>query len=347
MIFSGAAALLAIPMALLWPDKQSVYNAESIMPILFSGIVIYTLCNILYTLGMLRSEKGNILSLWCLKPVFAVLWLWLAGLTEVTENTVMGGIFIIAASVMITSRADRSSSYTAAILGLLLCGTYTYFIDGLDMGTDYYQALSVPIVFYTILVAFMMDRLIKRDKLEEDLAVEMLNYIDAHAAKIGKAAETYSRHIIGIVTTNNAAEVNAHYQAVRNEENAHLTPLHDQLDKLVLSKAHSASFGEMFILFIVGALTIATGTIYRPNTLIADGFAVILSLTVIFIFFSVLDLTDKRKKFYLESDAKGRKTLSEHVTRDLCSEQVISTVLILMILAALFSLLWIKHSFAA
>lgn len=344
VLFSGVTVLLSIPIALLWPDKHSVYTAENLMIILFTGVVIHTLGNILYTLGMLRSEKGNILVLWCLKPIFAVLWLWLAGQTEITEHILLGAIFIVTASMMITVRPEKSYAYTAAIVSLLLCGTYTFFVDGKNM-TDYYQSLSAPIVFYAIRVAFMMDRFIKRGKKEEDTAVEMLNYIDEHASKMGAAAEGYRKHIIGMITAREAAQINTHYQAVRNEEHGHLKTLYNQLDKLALSKVHGNSFSEMFILFIVGTLTIATATIYRPNNLIADGFAVIVSLSIIFIFFSVLDLSHDRCQFYLERDAKGSKSLSRDLTKNLFSERVISTVLIVMILAALTGLLLMKHSF--
>ena len=57
---------------------------------------------------------------------------------------------------------------------MLACGTYVYFTDGLAMTQNYisnfYDAISVPIVFYTILVAFMMDRLIRSDRQEEAAA---------------------------------------------------------------------------------------------------------------------------------------------------------------------------------
>ncbi len=127
----------------------------------------------LYTMSMLRSSKGNILVLWCLKPVLAVLWLWLAGQAVITDRTILGAIFIVTASLMITIKTDKSLSYAASMVGILPCGVYVYFFSGLGM-EDYYQAISVPLFFYAILVAFMMDRLIKSDELEEQLAIEMI-----------------------------------------------------------------------------------------------------------------------------------------------------------------------------
>jgi drug/metabolite transporter (DMT)-like permease len=342
--FSAGVVLLALPFALLWPDKHSVYTPENIMAIFFIGIVTHTLGNVCYTMSVLRAAKPNIVVLWYLMPIFAVVWLWLAGEAEITEYIVLGSIFIVTANLIITVRAERSMSYTATMIALLVCGLYTYFVDGLNMD-DYYQALSVPIVFYVILVAFMMDRLMRRDRLEEGLAIEMINYIEERTTKLGRLAQDFSAHIVGMITTNDPAQVNRHYRAVRNGQGEHLSGIYNQLDQLVLSKVEGTSFAETFILFIVGMLTVVTATVYRPNNLIADGFAIILSLTVIFIFFTILDLSDKRRRFYLERDYKGERMVSALITRDLLSERVISALLLLLILVALLGLLWMKHAY--
>ena len=342
LLFSGGVILLCIPFSLIWPDKHSVYTAENVMAILFTGIAIHTLGNISYTMAILRSVKANIIVLWCLMPVFAVLWLWLAHQTEITSFIILGTIFIMTASLMTSVKADRSLSYTATIVAILVCGTYVFFINGLGM-EDYYQAISVPLFFYAILVAFMMDRLIKSDGLEEQMAVEIMNYIDEHAAKIGAAANTCREHILGIVTTNNVAQVNSHYKAVRNNQNKHLSDIYNQLDQLVLSKVRGTNFSEMFVIFIVGALTVVSSVIYRPDNLIADGFAIVVPISVIFIFFTVIDLSENRQRFFLQQNKSGELGLTQQVTADLMSERIIAAILIMVIILAFSGLLILKH----
>ena len=343
MLFSAGVILLSIPFVLLWPDKHSVFTPENIMAVVFTGVAIHTLGNISYTMAILRSAKSNIIVLWCLMPVFAVLWLWLAGQTTITPSIVLGAIFITTASMMMTVKADRSLSYTATVVAILVCGSYVYFFSGLGMD-DYYQAISVPLFFYAILVAFMMDRLIKSDGLEEQMAVEIMNYIDENVAKMGNDAATYREHILGMVTTNDIAQVNNHYRAVRNNTSKHLSGIYNQLDQLVLSKVRGTNFSEMFVIFIVGALTVFSSVVYRPDNLIADGFAVVVPLSVIFIFFTVLDLSENRRHFFLRRNKEGVMALTQQVTIDLLSERIIAAILIVAILAAFSGLLMLKHA---
>ncbi len=147
-----------------------------------------------------------------------------------------------------------------------------------------------------------------------------------------------------MVTTNSVAEVNAHYRAVRNSPNKHLSGIYNQLDHLVLSKVRGTSFSEMFVIFIVGMLTIIASVIYRPDNLIADGFAIVVPLSTIFVFFTVLDLSDNRRRFFIERGKNGEISLSQRVTMDLSGERIIAAIMIMMILAAFVFLLWAKHA---
>ncbi len=343
-IFSAGVTLFALPCALLWPHHHAAPDAPvALLLVVFTGLVVHTLGNVAYTQGLLRSSKTAILALWNLMPPLAVFWLWRTGAGHITPDIVLGSIFIITASLMMTVRADTSSAYTASVTVILLTGAYTYFSTGLGMG-DYYQAISVPLFFYAILVAFMMDRLIKSDELEERLAIETMNHIDAHAAKIGAGAKACRDHILGILTTNDAAKVNAHYCAVRNDKSPHLAAVHDQLDQLVLSKVRGTNFSEMFVIFIIGALTLVSSMLYRPDTLIADAFAIVVPLSVVFIFFTVIDLADNRRRFHLVTGKDGKFSLADRMTQDLFGERLIAAALIVVILAAFTGLLIHKHA---
>jgi len=295
-----------------------------------------------YTMGTLRSNKSNIAVLWYLMPIFSVIWLWLAGKSDISDFIVLGTLFIITSNLIIAVKADDTMAYAAAIITLLLCGVYTYFVDGLQM-EDYYQAISVPVVFYAILVAFAMDRLIQRDRFEEGLAVEINSYISRHKVEIGAQAQAFRAHILSIVRVDDPAKVNEHYRAVRNAPNKLLENIHNQLDQLALSKVQGASFGELFILFMVGMLMIVSSCVYRPDNMIADIFSIVLSLTVVFIFFTVLDLLKQRRQFHIEEDEAGQLSLAKELTRNYMSERIMSGMLILLILSALVWLLWHKH----
>ena len=339
---SVGVILVSIPFMAFWPDKQSVYTFDNIAAVLFIGLFISTLGTVTYTLAVLRSAKSNIVVLWYLMPIFSVIWLWLAGQSQITPYIVLGSVFIITSNLVITVRADRSLSYTAAVLMMLVCGVYAYFVEGLALD-DYYQAISVPIVFYTILVAFMMDRLIRSDKLEEARAIEVINYIDGCANELRESAGFYIDHVVAIVSTNNAATVNRHYRIVRNADEPALAGIYNQFDELTTSKLQGTSFAEMFILLLVGTLIVVTSMVFRPADIVGDSFSVVLSLTVMFIFFTVFDLQNQRRKFYLERESNGHRSISSKVIGNMAGEQAISAVLIVMIMAAFLCLLAFKR----
>jgi drug/metabolite transporter (DMT)-like permease len=341
--FSSGVILLSALFMLVFPDKHDVFTGKNIAAVVFVGIAIHTAGNVAYTKAILSSAKANIVALWYLMPIFSVLWLWWAGVSAVTPYIVWGAIFILISNLLMTIRADRSLSYIATLVGLLVCGLDTYFTDGNPIIGDYYQATSVPLFFYAILVAFMMERLINRDRAEEELAITVINHIEDHAHDIGKAAQKYKDHVLGIITTDDNAAIAEHYRVVRNVKNKHISAMHNELDQLVLSKSQGTSFSEMFTLFLVGLLTIVMLIVYRPLYFIADGYSIVLSLAVIFVFFTVLDLSNQRHRFYLERDAEGDMSLSQKLTDDLSIERVISVVMILCVLAALMGLLWVKH----
>lgn len=348
VFFSAGVTLLAIPFMLFFPqDVHSVYTPQAIAGVVFIGLFIHTLGNISYTLAVLGSKKSNIVVLWYLMPIFSVIWLWLAGESKITSFIVLGSIYIITSNLIMTVKADRSTAYSAALVMMLLGGTYVFFTDGLSMTQNYisnfYDAISVPIVFYTILVAFMMDRLIRSDRQEEAAAIKVINYIDDMADKLKGRSPDYIAHVVAMVSTNDAAAVNLHYRAVRNAGEKAMAGINNDLDELAVSKVRQTSFAEVFILTLVGLLIIATAMVFRPTDIVGDSFAVVLSLTIVFIFFMVLDLHNKRREFYLQREANGHRTLAASTTQDLTAERAISLVLILFILAAYIGLLWAKR----
>jgi hypothetical protein len=241
-----------------------------------------------------------------------------------------------------TIRADHSMAYMAAMMMMLACGVYAYFVEGLAMN-DYYQAISVPIVFFTILVAFMMDRLIHSDKREETLAIEIINYIESQAKELEARAELYIGNVVAIVSTNDVAAVDRHYREVRNAGEDAMKGIYNRLDDLAMSKLQGTSFSEIFILLLLGVLIVATSMVFRPTDIVGDTFSIVLSLTVTFILFAVFDLQRRRKRFYLERGANGHRNLSGHAVGNRASEQILSTVLIVIVMAAFIGLLVTKR----
>lgn len=345
MTFSLVIALSTIPFILFWPDQTSVFTTQSILVLLFAGVAIYTLGDVAYTLAVLGSSKSNIVVLWFLVPIFSVIWLWLAGESAITPWIILGSLMIISSNLLMTVKADNSTAYVTAVVSMIGAGIYCFFVDGMGMD-DYYEAVGVPLVFFAILVAFIMDRLIKRDTLEEELAVEMVNHIDANPESFKPKGREYCEHILSIVRTRDPDKINSHYKAVRNSKNRHMKEIWTSLDRLALSKIQGTTFAEFFILFVVGGLTVAVSVLYRPNDMVGDSFAIVQTVAVVFIFFTVLDLAKARQTFHLHRNEKNELHLAEEACKNQMSERIISSVLIMMMLAAFLFLLALKHGLA-
>lgn len=344
MTFSLVIALLTVPFVLFWPDQTSTFTMQSVLVLLFAGIAIYTLGDIAYTLAVLGSSKSNIVVLWFLVPIFSVIWLWIAGHSEVTPWIILGSLMIISSNLLMTVKADDSTAYVTAIVSMIAAGVYCFFVDGFPM-PDYYEAVGVPLVFFAILVAFIMDRLIKRDTLEEELAVEIVNHIEGNPDSFKPKGKEYCAHILSIVRTRNPEEINKHYVAVRNSSNKHMKEIWTSLDRLALSKVQGTTFAEFFILFVVGMLTVSVSVFYRPNDMVGDSFAIVQTVAIVFIFFTVLDLAKARQTFHLHRNEKNQLHLADEVCKNQLSERIISSVLIIMMLAAFLFLLCLKHDF--
>jgi len=91
---------------------------------------------------------------------------------------------------------------------------------------------------------------------------------------------------------------------------------------------------------------VGVSIIYRPDDIIGDGFAMVHAVTIVFIFFTVMDLANERKCFNLERAGKNQEelTLAARVTRDRLSESVISAGLIVLVMTAFVCLFFSKHA---
>jgi drug/metabolite transporter (DMT)-like permease len=338
-IFGTGFAAAALALSRLFDHQVSRYTPLNIGGMLFISLVVYTAGRLSYVVGLLRSKHSNITVLWYLTPILTVLWLWLAGYSAVTTPIVLGSCFIIGANLLMSVKADDSLSYPAAIVTLLCVGTYCHFVKGLDMG-DYYQAISVPLVFYAILVAFLVDRLDRRDAFEEGLAVEIIRHIGLEGPASQKKQRELVEQVAAVVRTSDVHEIDEHYRALRNSGHEFLRRVSDKLDALALSRIQGANFGEMLVLSLVGLLTVGTTVVFRPPVFVADCFAVVLSAAMVFIYFMIYDLIRERARFYLELDERGQFGLSASALHASRFEIVLSTGLLVIIIAATIGALW-------
>jgi len=330
--------------SLLWPvATPSVYSVTNLLAVAFVGIVIYTLGSLFYTWALLKSHRSNITVLWYFMPIFSAIWFWVSGLSEITDLIIVGAILVISSNLLISTRADRKLAYTITLISLLVVGVGCYFFDGISMGDIYYEAISVPIVFFVVLVAFIMDRLIKRDSIEENIAIDLLHGITQNKALKLDVKRQMISCITKILRTNNTGAVHQQYQKLLKFDRKPIEALSPEIDRLILSKIQGTSFGDLFISALIAFLIAGVTIVFRPEGFVADSFAITLSCSVVFIFFNLVDLANARKEFHLNITADGQRSLDKNLTQENSADVILSMVLIALLLLSLIGLLWFKH----
>ncbi|TVQ84309.1 MAG: DMT family transporter [Micavibrio sp.] len=329
--------------ALFWPGKESIYTPENVAAMAIVGVGILTMGGLFYTWALLRASRANITVLWYFVPLFSAVWFWWTGISEITDYIVIGAILIISSNLLISTRADNKLAYMTTLVSLLAVGIYCYFTEGTRMEEDYYEAIGVPIVFFVILVAFTMDRLIRRDRTEENLAVEIMHKIIQDDGIPSKQKKTVINHIIGMMRSNNSSEIKKHYDDILKVKYSYLKPVSADLDRLVLSKIQNSNFGDLFVTALVGVVTVGVTIAFREPEFVADAFSVGMTGAAVFIFFSIVDLSNARRTFVLNYDEKGGRSFSDKTVRENIGDIVLSSILIFLLLVAFAGLFWHKH----
>lgn len=329
--------------ALFWPGQESTYTAENIFALAVVGIFILTMGALFYTWSLLRATRSNITVLWYFVPVFSAVWFWWTGTSAVTDYIIIGAILVISSNLLISTKADNKLAYMTTLVSLLAVGIFCYFTEGIAGLDDYYEAIGVPIVFFVILVAFTMDRLIRRDVTEENIAIGIL-----HTVLRSKNITKPHRHIVTesvtqMLRTNNVEEINALYKRMTAVKYKNLEEVAEDIDRLALSKIQNTNFGDLFVTALIGFMTVGVTILFRVGDFVADAFAIGMTGAVVFIFFNIVDLSNSRKSFHLEFAENGERMLAKDVTRDHSGDIILSSILIFMLLAAFTGLLWYKH----
>lgn len=335
------AAVFSVIVRIAGGGTHNTYDTPTIFLIAFIGVVIYVLGSLSYVVGLLKSSRPSIIALWYLTPVLSILWLFMAGLAVLTPTIIIGTVAIISANLLITIRAEDRISYSATVITLLLVGVVCFYIPGHEM-SDYYQAVSVPLIFYTIIVAFLMDRIQQRDTFEEELAIGIIRHIQVEMTDVRAGVQELIGRIIAMLQTNNTRIIAGHYDYLRNDVQE-LKPVQDKLDALALSKVEGVNFSEILVLSMTGLLTVAMTVFFRPHNFIADCFAIVLTTAIAFVFFVVLDLVNKRAIFNLRAGEGGRITLASEALNEATGEMAIAAIMLIAVVTAFVFLMLLKH----
>jgi len=194
-----------------------------------------------------------------------------------------------------------------------------------------------------ILVAFTMDRLIRRDVAEEDLAISILHRIFQSKNITKPHRKTVVESVTQMLRTNNVEEINTLYKKIIAIKYKNLEEVAEDIDRLALSKTQNTNFGDLFVTALIAFMTVGVTIAFRIGDFVADAFCIGMTASVVFIFFTIVDLSNSRKSFHLDFKENGERVLADEVTRDNSGDIILSSILIFMLLTAFTGLLWYKH----
>lgn len=335
------ATIAVICSHLFFVPQQSVYTWPIIGCILFFSVFTTALGRMSLAAAISRATY-NIFALWFFLPILTLFWLWAFDLTTITSEIVLGAAMITIVNLLISAKPDESIAYPATVIALILSSIYCYYFPGIGI-EDYFEGVATPLVFYVLIVAFLMDRLIRRDREEETLVVEIIQQIENEGPRSIAKKRDLVQQLSSIVQTNNAKEIDARYQKLRNAGHKCLRHVTDKLDTLTLSRIQGANFGEMLVLSMVGVLVVMTAVVFRPDGWFGDCFAIVLSAAICFIYFTVIDLIIMRGEFFLKMRENGKFYLSSSVMKETRLDLVISVILIMVLIAAMIGVMWSKY----
>lgn len=338
-LFSFTIGLLIIP---FYTESISFINLPSFVLIAsITGVFIHCIGSILYTLANTHSPSSNINALWYVTPIAAVFWLWIYDLTIITDLVAIGTMFIICANLLTTVKGENNISYISVILWTLFVGTYCYIVGGVKF-TDYYNAVSVSSIFYVIVAAFILDRTKTRTETEENIIlkiVEKLNNTDSYKKEI-------FIKIQNILLVTSKDKLFFIYKKLFSENTDDIKELDISflINQLMISKSKIISFGEKFVLFITGTLTLFTSVYYRNSDFFSDIFSIILSTAVVFTYFNVIDTDMERRKTFIYYE-NGYIHLSETRFSEKKEDRNMAVILLFSVVIIICYLLYRKHHF--
>ena len=313
---------------------------------LVTGIGVHVLGSVFYVFSMMRNPDPVIPVPDFLAPILSVSLLALFGFDHFTALSVIGGLCIISATLLVTVRAEDGFAYTASILTLLLGGIYCYFTAGQEM-SNFYDAISVSAVFYAILIAFAWDRVLERSKHEEALILDIVYGMEA--LKPDKKTAALQTQVQTILSTDDKAVIGRAYReicALRDkmklptEKNA----LFHDIDSLILSKTKDIMLSEIVLLCLIGGVTFFGILTHRPPGLWPDMMAFIMAGAIVFIFFAIFDQLKTRKNSLIKLDSSSVCKFQESYFDSRSEFKIVTIILIAIMLTVFYALFLMKYN---
>ena len=274
---------------------------------------------IFFIYGNSKTKLPSINILYNLTPLVGLIFLYIFGSRDIIPSQVLlGGMLVIAANLAVSLRIELSASYYTALLGLCIAAVYCFFVPGMGMN-NYYSAIAIPSGIFAILTAFMTERLAARQVQQEELAVRLVSVArETGEPSVWDATKQYLYTVFGVYSARTVEAETGRFLDAVSSFSKELRGLGIQLSS---NRTRMFSFGEVFVLWLIGGCTLFLTVIGRPMTIESNLLAVVLVATISFLCFVILDPVNARRGRFLVDLLLADEDRHDHVCSELDKER--------------------------
>ena len=293
----GGGVLIVIGIIL-----SETMSAHQLLYAILSGIFVTPIGTVAFRFANLKTDDLGVNAIAFATPLVALGWLWAFSILGVShlDYLIIGAMGVVAANLLINTKADKRIAYNALVVCLWLFGTIIYF----HLGYETEVPLELPVTVFILVLSFRVDRLVRRTSQEEAWVFNAFHRLRLMASKrqIDYAA---GEILLKIDRHKTPEELAGAYRklveklalAERKVDNKdEITEVRHMVDSLAHSRQQGAHFGELVAIAIAGGL-IVVGLLFfnGKHDIYSDLASFLLSSVVVFLFFNIVDLQNDRR----------------------------------------------------
>lgn len=285
VLTKAITALIFLIVALAWQPWPEIAQIDPRLWlfILLNGAFIVSIGSITYSEALAIGGRSDVILLWYLTPLLAVIWLWLLGLGDITETLVLGGLFIISANVLLHARADDGPAYVAVFLTLCVAGTVIHLMPALPLrdflpSTSLIELISLPLGIFGILTGFVLGRKFARQQEQEEAILDIVPSLSSDEMP----------HLEATLCAERQSDIDLHFAHLYRSAHERTPDLAVALRRLRVKLGRSVSHGELIVLWALSIMTTLSVVFFRPSGMIGD---MIVLLTVTSMTYLVMLMT--------------------------------------------------------
>ena len=285
------------------------FSTHILLYAIMSG-VLNSFAIVTFRTAILKTDNLGVSAIGYATPLITLIWLWALSILDVVhlDYLVIGAMGIAVSNLLIIVKASKRVAYKALVASLWVFGTFVYFHEG--YATDI--PLELPVTVFILVLAFRVDRLVRRTGQEEEWVLEAFHKIELlvsgkkHvSAPSRRLLSEALRTLICIDKHETTGDLNAEYRKMvkqlrdartaRSTEDE-ITEIRRLVDNLVHSRQQGARLGEFVAITLTGGLIVLGLLIFNGNREIyGEITSFLLSSVVVFLLFNIVDLQRDRK----------------------------------------------------